>query len=34
MTVNDWFFKTATLLDDGTALVLGGDEEGTAQVYE
>ncbi|HJX64638.1 MAG TPA: kelch repeat-containing protein [Polyangia bacterium] len=34
MTVYAWFFQTATLLDNGTVLVLGGDEEGTAQVYE
>jgi hypothetical protein len=34
MTVSAWFFQTATLLDDGTVLVLGGDEEGTAEVYE
>lgn len=34
MSVFAWFFQTATLLDDGTVLVLGGDAEGTAQLYE
>jgi WD40 repeat protein len=34
MAVHAWNFQTATLLDNGTVLVLGGDEEGTAQVYE